>query len=51
MKAFTSAKISIDLFVAVTAELGLCALFEAHVTTGTLALVFFVSLDHFARHQ
>jgi hypothetical protein len=51
MEAFTGAKISIDLFVAVNAELGLCAFFEAHMTAGTLGLVFCVSLDHFARHQ
>lgn len=51
VKAFISQEISIDLFVAVTAELGLCVLFEACMTTETLAFVFSVSLDHFARHQ
>jgi hypothetical protein len=33
MEALSSEKISIDVFVAVTAELGLRALFEAHMTT------------------
>jgi len=51
MKTLTSQEISIDLFVAVAAELGLCVFLEACVTTGTLALVLCVSLDNFARHQ
>jgi hypothetical protein len=51
MKTLTSQEISIDLFVAVAAELRLCVLLEACMTTGTLALVLCVSLDNFARHQ
>ena len=51
MITLTSQKISIDLFVAVAAELGLCVFLEACVTTGTLGLVLCVSLDNFARHQ
>jgi hypothetical protein len=51
MKALVSQKISIDFFVAVAAELGLCTFFKACMTTGTLAFVFRVSLDHFAWHQ
>jgi hypothetical protein len=51
MKALTSHEISVDYFVAVSTKLGLCILFEACMTAGTLAFVFSVSLDNFARHQ
>ena len=51
VKALTREKISIGFLVAVETELGLCVLLETRVTTRTLALVFCVSLDQFARHQ
>ena len=51
MITLTSQKISIDLFVAVTAELGLRVLFETRMTTGTLAFILGVPQDHFTRHQ
>ena len=51
VKSHARLQISINLFVAVTAELGLGALTEACVATRTLTLVLSMSLNHCARHQ
>lgn len=51
MKTLTCQEISVDLLVAVTAESGLCAFFEAYMTTGTFGLVLRVPLDKLAWHQ